>query len=136
MRAELAPFGVSVVLVEPGVTDTPLYADAVTRAAGFGAYRATVPGGAALPDRLIRQAASPDDVAVIAVAATARRPRARYMPGTRNRFNAGLLATLPARFGDQDQDHRRLTLSARTDRYLGQFDGHWLGRGVRCPRDQ
>jgi len=58
MRAELAPFGVSVVLVEPGVTDTPLYSDAVTRAddfaAGFGAYRATVPSGAALPDRLMR----------------------------------------------------------------------------------
>ena len=106
MRAELAPFGVSVVLVEPGVTDTPLYSDAVARsddfAAGFGAYRATVPGGAALPDRLMRQAASPDDVAaVIAVAATAPRPRARYLPGTRNRLNTGLLTTLPARFGDR-----------------------------------
>jgi NAD(P)-dependent dehydrogenase (short-subunit alcohol dehydrogenase family) len=106
MRAELAPFGVSVVLVEPGVTDTPLYSDAVTRAedfaAGFAAYRATVPAGAALPDRLMRGAASPDDVAaVIAVAATAPRPRARYLPGTRNRLNTGLLTTLPARLGDR-----------------------------------
>ena len=106
MRAELAPFGVSVVLVEPGVTDTPLYSDAVTRsddfAAGFGAYRATVPGGAALPDRLMRQAAPPDDVAtVIAEAATARRPRARYMPGARNRLSTGLLTMLPGRFGDR-----------------------------------
>jgi hypothetical protein len=45
-------------------------------------------------------AASPDEVAaVIAVAATARRPRARYLPGTRNRLNTGLLTTLPARLG-------------------------------------
>jgi NAD(P)-dependent dehydrogenase (short-subunit alcohol dehydrogenase family) len=106
MRAELAPFGVSVVLVEPGVTDTPLYSDAVSRAddfaAGLAVYRATVPAGAALPDRLMRGAASPDDVAaVIAVAATARRPRARYLPGTRNRLNTGLLTTLPARLGDR-----------------------------------
>jgi NAD(P)-dependent dehydrogenase (short-subunit alcohol dehydrogenase family) len=106
MRAELAPFGVSVVLVEPGVADTPLYSDAVTRAgdfaAGFGEYRATVPGGAALPDRLMRQAASADDVAaVIALAATARRPRARYLPGTRNRLNTSLLTMLPARLGDR-----------------------------------
>ena len=106
MRAELAPFGVSVILVEPGVTDTPLYSDAVTRAddfaAAFGPYRATVPSGAALPDRLMRQASSPDQVAaVIAAAATARRPRARYLPGARNRFNTGLLATLPARLGDR-----------------------------------
>ena len=94
------------VLVEPGVTDTPLYSDAVTRAddfaAGFGPYRATVPSGAALPDRLMRQAASADDVAaVIAEAATARRPRARYMPGARNRLSTGLLTMLPGRFGDR-----------------------------------
>jgi NAD(P)-dependent dehydrogenase (short-subunit alcohol dehydrogenase family) len=106
MRAELAPFGVSVVLVEPGVTDTPLYARAMARADGFATgfqpYRATVPGGAALPGRLMRQAASADDVsAVIATAATARRPRARYMPGARNRLNTGLLTTLPARVGDR-----------------------------------
>ena len=50
----------------------------------------------------MRQAASPDDVAaVIAEAATARRPRARYMPGARNRLSAALLAGLPARLGDR-----------------------------------
>ena len=106
MRAELVPFGVSVVLVEPGVTDTPLYSGAVARAddfaAGFEPYRATVPSGAALPDRLMRQASSADDAAaVIAVAATAPRPRARYLPGVRNRLNTGLLTTLPARIGDR-----------------------------------
>lgn len=106
MRAELAPFGVSVVLVEPGVTDTPLYSGAVARAgdfaAGFEPYRATVPSGAALPERLMRHASSADDVAVvIAAAATARRPRARYLPGARNRLNTGLLTTLPTRIGDR-----------------------------------
>ena len=35
------------------------------------------------------------------MAATARRPRARYLPGTRNRLNTGLLTTLPARLGDR-----------------------------------
>jgi NAD(P)-dependent dehydrogenase (short-subunit alcohol dehydrogenase family) len=106
MRAELAPLGVSVILVEPGVTDTPLYSGAVARAddfaTGFRPYLATVPAGAALPDRLMRQASSAEDVAaVIATAATARRPRARYLPGARNRFNTGLLTSLPARFGDR-----------------------------------
>ena len=106
MRAELAPFGVSVVLVEPGITDTPLYSGAVARAddfaAGFRPYRATVPAGAALPDRLMRQASKAEDIAaVIATAATARRPRARYLPGTRNRLNTGLLTTLPARTADR-----------------------------------
>jgi hypothetical protein len=71
-------------------------------AAGFQPYQATVPSGAALPGRLMRQASSPDDVAaIIAVAATARRPRARYLPGARNRLNTGLLTTLPPRFGDR-----------------------------------
>lgn len=106
MRVELRAFGVEVVLVEPGVTDTALYSGAAARAgdfaAGFGPYRATVPAGAALPAGLMRNAASAHEVAaVIARAATDRRPRARYVAGARNRLSAGLLAALPARLGDR-----------------------------------
>jgi NAD(P)-dependent dehydrogenase (short-subunit alcohol dehydrogenase family) len=106
MRVELAPFGVTVILVEPGVTDTALYSGAAALsdefAAGLRPYRTVVPAGASLPAALMRRAASAEDVAaVIAKAATDRRPRARYVPGARNRLSVTLLTGLPARLGDR-----------------------------------
>jgi NAD(P)-dependent dehydrogenase (short-subunit alcohol dehydrogenase family) len=53
LRLELAPFGVEVVLVEPGVVDTQLYQLAAALVSGYdralGPYRAVWPGGLGFP---------------------------------------------------------------------------------------
>jgi NAD(P)-dependent dehydrogenase (short-subunit alcohol dehydrogenase family) len=53
LRLELAPFGVRVVLVQPGVVDTPLYARAAAAVNGdeeaLQRYRAVWPGGVGVP---------------------------------------------------------------------------------------
>ena len=105
LRLEVAPFGIDVVLVEPGLVDTG-YADTASSglhdaaegpygdlARSFLATMASSYGG--------RRATTPEHVAKVVVkAATARRPRARY-PVT---FNARVLmagrALLPDRMWD------------------------------------
>jgi NAD(P)-dependent dehydrogenase (short-subunit alcohol dehydrogenase family) len=105
LRMELAPFGVRVVLVEPGVVDTPLYQRAAALPGdeeALGPYRAVWPAGLGFPTRLLRAAAPVDGIAAtLAKAALAPRPRARYRPGVRNRLNTRLLTTLPTRSSDQ-----------------------------------
>jgi NAD(P)-dependent dehydrogenase (short-subunit alcohol dehydrogenase family) len=105
LRVELAPFGVRVVLVEPGVVDTGLYRSAdeeLSRYHGsLDAYRATWSRGFAFPQRLMRQATSSEEVAnVVTSAALARNPRARYRPGLRDRLNVSLLTRLPTGVAD------------------------------------
>jgi NAD(P)-dependent dehydrogenase (short-subunit alcohol dehydrogenase family) len=108
LRVELHPFGVHVVLIEPGLVDTG-YADTASTglheaaegpygdlARSFRAAMASSYGG--------RQATTPEHVAEVVVrAATARRPRARY-PVT---LNARLLiagrALLPDKVWDAVQ---------------------------------
>ena len=105
LRVEVAPFGIDVVLIEPGLVDTG-YADTASSGlhdAGEGPYgdlarsflaaMASSYGG--------RQATTPEHIAkVVVTAATARRPRTRY-PVT---LNARLLmagrALLPDRMWD------------------------------------
>jgi NAD(P)-dependent dehydrogenase (short-subunit alcohol dehydrogenase family) len=112
MRIELAPFGVRVVLVEPGVIATPLYERAATLAGyqqALQPYRGSWPGRLGFPQRLLRAAASVDTIAAtLAEAALAARPRPRYRPGRRNRLTTRLLTTLPPgrRIGSS-ADHRR-----------------------------
>jgi NAD(P)-dependent dehydrogenase (short-subunit alcohol dehydrogenase family) len=106
LRIELAPFGVQVVLVEPGVIDTPLYQRAAASVAGYDQalepYRAVWPEGLGFPERLLRAAVSVDTIAAtLAEAALAPRPRPRYRPGLRNRLNTRLLTTLPTRSADR-----------------------------------
>jgi len=106
LRMELAPFGVGVVLVEPGVTATPLYESAAAALPGYRdaleSYRATWPAGFGFPQRLLRAAASVDSVAVeVARAALASNPRPRYQPGLRNRMNTRMLTTLPSPAADR-----------------------------------
>jgi NAD(P)-dependent dehydrogenase (short-subunit alcohol dehydrogenase family) len=106
LRLELAPFGVRVVLVEPGVIDTPLYQRAAASLPGYDQalqpYRAIWPAGFGFPDRLLKAAATVDGIAAtLAEAALAPRPRPRYRPGLRNRLTTRLLTTLPTRSSDR-----------------------------------
>jgi NAD(P)-dependent dehydrogenase (short-subunit alcohol dehydrogenase family) len=105
LRIELAPFGVRVVVVEPGVIATPLYERAAAVSGDDQAlepYRAVWPEGLGFPERLLRTAAGVDGIAAtLAEAVLAPRPRPRYRPGLRNRLNTRLLTTLPTRASDR-----------------------------------
>jgi NAD(P)-dependent dehydrogenase (short-subunit alcohol dehydrogenase family) len=106
LRIELAPFGVRVVVVEPGVIATPLYERAAAAVSGddqaLEPYRAVWPEELGFPERLLRAAAGVDGIAAtLAEAALAPRPRPRYRPGLRNRLNTRLLTTLPTRASDR-----------------------------------
>jgi hypothetical protein len=100
----------AVVLAQPGVIATPLYARAAAAVNGDdqarAPYRAVWPAGFGFPQRLLRAAASVDGIAAtLARAALEPRPRARYCPGMRNRLNTRLLTTLPT--GPSDRVKRR-----------------------------
>jgi NAD(P)-dependent dehydrogenase (short-subunit alcohol dehydrogenase family) len=106
LRVELTPFGIEVVVVEPGIVDTPLYQRAEYTAAAYLddllPYATLFPHGVAFPDKLARTAVTADQVAkTVAVAATARHPNNRYIPGIRNRLNIGLLTAMPSRATDR-----------------------------------
>jgi NAD(P)-dependent dehydrogenase (short-subunit alcohol dehydrogenase family) len=119
LRMELAPLGISVVLVEPGVIDTPLYETGAAslsldeRAAAT--YRATWPAGFGFPERLLKMAIPVDDIAAKVIeAALAPKPRSRYRPGLRNRANIRLLTGLPTLAADRIK--RRLAGQASAPR--------------------
>jgi NAD(P)-dependent dehydrogenase (short-subunit alcohol dehydrogenase family) len=111
LRQELRPFGVGVVVVEPGSVKTPIWEKGT--AAG-NALRARLPeeaerlyGGAL--DAVMRTAGRteergipPDRVAdVIARALTARRPKTRYLVGVDARAQLALARLLPNRVTDR-----------------------------------
>lgn len=89
MRMELAPFGIEVVVIQPGSIRTEwgaIAAEKVLETSGQGGYRAqaeavaTTLGGSSLPSA--RMTSSPEVVArAIVKAAAARRPRTRYRIG-------------------------------------------------------
>jgi NAD(P)-dependent dehydrogenase (short-subunit alcohol dehydrogenase family) len=106
LRMELAPYGILVVLVEPGVTDTSLYESASASLSGYTQalepYRSTWAGGFEFPQRLLKSAATVDSVtADVVKAALATNPRPRYRPGIRNRMRTRLLTTLQTRMADR-----------------------------------
>jgi NAD(P)-dependent dehydrogenase (short-subunit alcohol dehydrogenase family) len=106
VRMELAPFGIQVVVVEPGVTNTSMYDNAATKLARYDgsldAYRPFWPKGFAFPRRLLERATAVDRVAAaIAEAALTPTPRERYRPGVRGRINEWLLTSLPTRRADR-----------------------------------
>jgi NAD(P)-dependent dehydrogenase (short-subunit alcohol dehydrogenase family) len=103
---ELAPYGILVVLVEPGVSDTSLYEPASASLSGYTQalepYCSTWAGGFEFPQRLLKSAATVDSVtADVVKAALATNPRPRYRPGIRNRMRTRLLTTLPTRMADR-----------------------------------
>lgn len=105
MRAELAPHGVRVVLVEPGSIATEIWrkgndqADDVLgrltpeQEQRYGRQAAGAKKAAAMVERNAIPAAKVG--AVVATALIARKPKAHYVVGTDARFQA-ILATLPA----------------------------------------
>lgn len=109
LRVELRPFGLDVILVEPGVVTTPIWE--TSRRAGEQAIRALPAAGrehyGAVLDALNARAARgvaglpPEKVAeAVSHALTSRRPRARYVVGRAARSRILMEALLPARVRD------------------------------------
>jgi NAD(P)-dependent dehydrogenase (short-subunit alcohol dehydrogenase family) len=130
LRLELAPWGIQVVLVEPGAVATPIWETSIAAAERL---QQALPAGvmelygraiAAARAGALRSAARgmPADqvAAVVAKALTVRRPRTRYLVGTDARV-AALVARLPDRVRD------RLVLS--------QSGGAGQGRGAAAADD-
>jgi NAD(P)-dependent dehydrogenase (short-subunit alcohol dehydrogenase family) len=110
LRLELSPWGIQVVLVEPGAVATPIWETSIAAAERL---QQTLPSGveelygraiAAARTSALRSAARgmpADQVAtVVARALTVRRPRARYLVGTDARITA-IVARLPDRLRDR-----------------------------------
>jgi NAD(P)-dependent dehydrogenase (short-subunit alcohol dehydrogenase family) len=110
LRLELSPWGIEVVLVEPGAVATPIWETSIAAAERL---QQTLPSGveelygraiAAAKTDALRNAARgmpADQVAtVVARALTVRRPRTRYLVGTDARITA-MVARLPDRLRDR-----------------------------------
>lgn len=107
LRVEMAPFGVDVVLLEPGLIATPIWKKPQRTVAEYPAEAAALYGERlerlrrAAARRSAAQAASPERVAeAVERALTARRPRARYLVGSDARLRARL-QRLPVRLRDR-----------------------------------
>jgi NAD(P)-dependent dehydrogenase (short-subunit alcohol dehydrogenase family) len=105
LRMELAPFGITVVLVEPGAVRTGFAARAL---AGLGPYRDpgspyadAMAGTDAAWARVYRLAPGPGPAGrAIVRAATSDRPARRYVVPFRNRLVVAALTTLPTAAAD------------------------------------
>jgi len=107
LRAELRPFGIDVVVIEPGAIRTEwgsIAAQNLRRASAGTAYRQQAEYVAAVLESTSHQAslASPPEVIgnVIAIAATTRRPRTRYVAGRGARAIIAARQLLPDRAFD------------------------------------
>jgi NAD(P)-dependent dehydrogenase (short-subunit alcohol dehydrogenase family) len=111
LRVELAPWGIQVIIVEPGAIRTPLWQRGgaaaeelerrmpAERRALYEAAAAAVRKAAA---RAERRAMPPEAVArAVAQALTARKPRTRYLVGRDARTQARLARWLPDRLRDR-----------------------------------
>jgi NADP-dependent 3-hydroxy acid dehydrogenase YdfG len=105
LRMELAPFGVTVVLVEPGALRTGFAARALAGLAPYrdpgSPYAAALAGTDAAWARVYRLSPGPSAAGrAIVRAATADRPSPRYVVPARNRLVVAALATLPTPAAD------------------------------------
>ena len=106
LRMELRPFGIDVVMVEPGATRTDwgiIAADYLAQSSAGTAYEepALREASAMRKGFSLKLFASPTVVArCIVRAATVRRPRARYLTGSFARTMVFWHAVLPARWWD------------------------------------
>jgi NADP-dependent 3-hydroxy acid dehydrogenase YdfG len=111
LRMELRPFGITVVLVEPGAVRTRFAAGALAALAPYrdpaSPYAADLAGTDAAWARVYRFAPGPAAVGrAIARAATVDRPAPRYVAPARNRLVVAGLAALPT--GAADAAKRRI----------------------------
>jgi NAD(P)-dependent dehydrogenase (short-subunit alcohol dehydrogenase family) len=111
LRMELAPFGITVVLVEPGAVRTGFAARALAGLAPYrdpgSPYASALAGTDAAWARVYRLAPGPAPAGrVVARAATADRPAPRYVVPARNRLVVAALAALPT--GAADAVKRRI----------------------------
>ena len=107
LRIELRPWGIGVVLVEPGAIDTAIWQDALVQADETEQamspehrelYAAQVEGIRGTVRRTQKQTSPPVKVAdAIHTALTAKRPRARYVVGADARVQLALRGALPTR---------------------------------------
>lgn len=101
LRLETGPFGIRVVLIEPGPVATEFASVTKDRAKGMlenaaDPYRRLLERSGELEARFFRGAAAPEQVArVILRAATARSPRARYAVHRMAKFSLVALRLLP-----------------------------------------
>jgi NAD(P)-dependent dehydrogenase (short-subunit alcohol dehydrogenase family) len=111
MRVELKPWGIEVIVVEPGSVDTPIWDKGLAEAGeiesrlppearelygeAFDTMRAAmreIAGGGIPPEEV---------AAVIARALTAKRPKTRYVIGTSARVQSALAKVVPDRLRDR-----------------------------------
>jgi NAD(P)-dependent dehydrogenase (short-subunit alcohol dehydrogenase family) len=110
LRLELSPWGIQVVLVEPGAVATPIWETSIAAAerlqqrlpAGVEElYGRAIAAARTSARRSAARGMPADQVAtVVAQALTVRRPRARYLVGTDARITA-MVARLPDRLRDR-----------------------------------
>ena len=105
LRGELAPFGIKVVIIEPGFISTEFLdvANGTSREVieKDGPYAASIARLGASLQRLRKMAGRPEDIAeVIFKALTADKPRARYAAPGHARLAIALKRFLPARLFD------------------------------------
>lgn len=107
LRVEVKPFGIDVIVIEPGAIQTEwagIAADGLRQASGSGAYAALADNHARmLESTKTSRLPSPPDVvaATIARAVRARRPKTRYATGGGARTILFLKRILPDRLFDQ-----------------------------------
>ena len=108
LRLEVSPFGIHVVLIEPGGMNTEwgaIAADSLIAASAGTAYADQAPGVAKMlrsVDGKARPSSSPDRIAkAVTRAATARRPKVRYLLGPGAKPLVALHTILPNRVFDR-----------------------------------
>ncbi len=106
LRAELAPFGIKVILIEPGAIATPIWARGTTAGneleaqnpGAFARYANQRAAAQAMADRGSRKGLPPTVPAkIIGAALTAANPRPRQGVGIDAKVAAVMLRLLPAR---------------------------------------
>jgi NAD(P)-dependent dehydrogenase (short-subunit alcohol dehydrogenase family) len=105
LRIELAPFGITVVLVEPGAVRTGFAAQALAGLAPYrdpaSPYATALAGTDAAWSRVYHLAPGPASAGrAIVRAATSARPAARYVVPARNRLVVAALVALPTSAAD------------------------------------
>ncbi|MFO0746870.1 MAG: SDR family NAD(P)-dependent oxidoreductase [Myxococcota bacterium] len=105
LRIEVAPFGIDVVVVEPGAILTEFSERAMDTAAPYAddrsPYAPFTAKAQALKTRVDKMSAGPEVIArVLERAIESRRPRARYVAPFSAKLMLGVLGRLPTRFVD------------------------------------